>query len=136
MKKMSSLILSGVLILTGCGQNSPSNNASLDSNNSDIQSKLDEACALAEEAFSYEGETLHSRGESLFSEAGKKFRKLVVEYPAAEKFMKGSLAASNEAHRYQTGYSIYLASKQAHYISKDDGDAIIATYEYCLAGTD
>jgi len=145
-RRIATLFIIGVIVLTGCGQNSSSsddiqNSSSSDdiqnsSSSVDIQIKLDEACALAREAFSLEGEALHSEGESLFYEAGKEFRKLVVDYPSAEKFMKGSLAASNEAHRYGNGYSIYVASKQAHYISKDDGDAIIATYEYCSAGAE
>ncbi|CAN2169231.1 hypothetical protein MCEMRE195_00016 [Candidatus Nanopelagicaceae bacterium] len=137
MNKFLAFAIVGTVILSGCGQSNSDSNSFMETQASDIQARIDEACALAAEAFSLEGNSNIGKGESLFDQAGKMFRDLVVEYPLAEKYMKGSLAASNEFHRYfGSGYSVYRASQEGHYISKDDGDAIIATYEYCLAGAD
>lgn len=101
-----------------------------------LQSKLDAACKFASKAFSLDYPKFRLDAPALFAKSAAAFRPLVISYGGASNLMAGALAASREAHRWTNGATLVEASVEKSYITKQDGNNILALHDYCSAGTD
>lgn len=102
----------------------------------DLQSKLDAACKYAVKAFSLDYPKFKSEAPGLFANSAKIFHPLIISFNGASNLMAGALAASREAHRWTNGATLIQAAFEKSYITKDDGNNILALRDYCAAGSD
>jgi len=132
------------IFLASCSSNVPEKNANLNPTNSPTPDSytlsrsdeakiiLDAACEYVRKGFSFEGFDSID-GEVDFEVAAESFREIVLDYPIAQQFMDGAIAASREAHRWGSGGSLVQGAREGHYIRGRDAEAIIAVYNYCVA---
>ncbi len=102
------------------------------SRSEDIQISLDIACEYVRDGFAYDGSDLID-AEVSFDVAADIFREVVIDYPLAQEFMNGAIAASDEIHRWSDGWNLLQGAKNATYIRDKEADAIVSTYNYCVA---
>ena len=93
---------------------------------------MDIACEYVRDGFAYDGSDLID-AEVSFDVAADIFREVVIDYPLAQEFMNGAIAASDEIHRWSDGWNLLQGAKNATYIRDKEADAIVSTYNYCVA---
>ena len=114
--------------------NSPTPESYTLSRSDEAKITLDLACEYVRKGFSFEGFDSID-GEVDFEVAAESFREIVLDYPIAQQFMDGAVAASREAHRWGSGFSLLQGARQGNYIRGRDAEAIIAIYNYCVAAS-
>ncbi len=98
----------------------------------EIQISIDIACEYVREGFAYDGSDLID-AEVSFDVAADTFRELILDYPLAQQFMDGALAASEEIHRWSDGWNLLVGARNATYIREREANAIVSVYNYCVA---
>ncbi len=98
----------------------------------EIQISIDIACEYVREGFAYDGSDLID-AEVSFDVAADTFRELILDYPLAQQFMDGALAASEEIHRWSDGWNLLIGARNATYIREREANAIVSVYNYCVA---
>ena len=98
----------------------------------EIQISIDIACEYVREGFAYDGSDLID-AEVSFDVAADTFRELILDYPIAQQFMDGALAASEEIHRWSDGWNLLVGARNATYIREREANAIVSVYNYCVA---
>ena len=144
-KQPTIVVLLALFLLTSCSSEnkevtstpnfstspSPSSEPAL-SRSDEIQISIEIGCKYVNDGFAYDGSDLID-AEVSFDVAADSFRDAALDYPLAQQFMEGALAASEEVHRWSNGPTLIRAAREASYIGKREADAIVSMYNYCVA---
>jgi hypothetical protein len=131
-----------VLLLTGCGSSSnktsTSSSGSSKSSATDIQSQLDAACKIFNDAMLVHP-NYHDYSLPLFTQAASAFRQLIIAYPPADNYFKGSMWAVNDENSIIkqnwsliTPHDMALAAAE-HYGDPKSASAFVDTQNYCAS---